>query len=216
MDKSTFLTPKHSRKNCAVCGERIAGSALKCIHCDSFLDWRRHLQFSTSVLALLVALVSVTATTAPALHGIWKGNNSAIEVGGLVSKGRPAPGSLVIRVANNGTRMPMKADAYIDVGEVRTSFGVDVTQSMPGKVGEWPVSLLSFSKASESALIDQLVIMLDKQIGRTGFDDGCRIKVLVTNFDNSVTTSTGHCRYIDLFNYVNVAQRMYPLPTEEN
>jgi len=50
---------------CLVCREPIRIGAKKCIHCDSFLDWRRWLGISQTTLALLVALVSVVAASGP-------------------------------------------------------------------------------------------------------------------------------------------------------
>lgn len=52
---------------CSVCREPIQDGARKCVHCDSFLDWRRWLGLSQTTLALLVAFVSVVAASAPRL-----------------------------------------------------------------------------------------------------------------------------------------------------
>ncbi len=52
---------------CPVCGEPISPKALKCIHCDSYLDWRRFLIVGNTALALVIALVSV-ATTAVTVY----------------------------------------------------------------------------------------------------------------------------------------------------
>jgi hypothetical protein len=54
-----------SSKACRVCGEEIKAAARKCIHCDSFQDWRANLGISTTALSLVVALVSVLATAIP-------------------------------------------------------------------------------------------------------------------------------------------------------
>lgn len=57
-------------KPCRVCGETIVASARKCIHCDSWQDWRAELGVSSQVLALLVALVSVTAPLITAVDSV--------------------------------------------------------------------------------------------------------------------------------------------------
>ncbi len=44
---------------CKICKEKIHKYALKCTHCGSFQNWRRHLGLSTSFLSILVALISV-------------------------------------------------------------------------------------------------------------------------------------------------------------
>ena len=59
------MTRSTSTKVCTTCGEEIAASARKCIHCDTWQDWRRYLVFSNTVLALLVALISVATVAAP-------------------------------------------------------------------------------------------------------------------------------------------------------
>ena len=53
------------RVSCAVCRESILYGARKCTHCDSFQDFRRWINISSSVLALLVALVSVLSVVLP-------------------------------------------------------------------------------------------------------------------------------------------------------
>jgi len=55
---------------CTVCKSEINSGAKKCIHCNSFLDWRRFLHFNTIVISLLVALISVISATAPVLKSI--------------------------------------------------------------------------------------------------------------------------------------------------
>lgn len=55
-------------KKCLYCGESIAVSAKKCIHCDSFQDWKRHLSVGNSALALLVALASVITLSLPGIQ----------------------------------------------------------------------------------------------------------------------------------------------------
>lgn len=44
---------------CVVCKEKIKQSAIKCTHCDSYQNWRRHLGLSSSLLSIIVALFSV-------------------------------------------------------------------------------------------------------------------------------------------------------------
>lgn len=47
-------------KVCFQCCNEIPANAKICTACSSFQNWRRHLNFSSTVLALLVALVSVS------------------------------------------------------------------------------------------------------------------------------------------------------------
>lgn len=52
---------------CKQCSEPIPAGAKLCRHCHSHQDWRRHLNISSTVLALLVALVSVLSAGVPVL-----------------------------------------------------------------------------------------------------------------------------------------------------
>lgn len=65
---------------CSTCHEPIFPGARKCVHCDSYQDWRRHLSMGSSVLALLVALVSVIALSAPMFVQLATPKNSKVEV----------------------------------------------------------------------------------------------------------------------------------------
>lgn len=58
---------EEKKSRCKVCREEISLGAKKCVHCDSFQTWRRHLNFSSTVLSLLVALVSVSGIAFPAI-----------------------------------------------------------------------------------------------------------------------------------------------------
>jgi hypothetical protein len=83
MAKKNITEPEsnHSESNsanCVVCFEKIHPRAKKCIHCDSFQDWRRHINFGSTVLALLVALVSVLSLSIPVLKDALTIPNSKI------------------------------------------------------------------------------------------------------------------------------------------
>lgn len=59
-------------KPCRVCGEDIKASAQKCIRCDSYQDWRGRLGLSSTVLALLVALISVITNGVPIISAAFE------------------------------------------------------------------------------------------------------------------------------------------------
>lgn len=66
---------------CRVCKEEIKQGSNKCIHCGSFQDWRRYINFSNTVLALLVALASVLSWGIPAVKEALKADKSEIVFG---------------------------------------------------------------------------------------------------------------------------------------
>ena len=52
---------------CRHCRLLISTGAALCYKCGNYQNWRRYLSFSTSILALLVALLSVASTALPAI-----------------------------------------------------------------------------------------------------------------------------------------------------
>ena len=60
-----------TRHPCIVCQEPIRNGATKCIKCDSYQNWRRYLDFSATILALLIALISTISLSAPALKNLF-------------------------------------------------------------------------------------------------------------------------------------------------
>lgn len=65
---------------CVACRTEIEDEASKCVHCDSFQNWRRHLNISTSVLSLLVALTSVSAIVVPKIVETFHTPRSQLEI----------------------------------------------------------------------------------------------------------------------------------------
>jgi hypothetical protein len=53
--------------DCRVCKQEIKVGARKCIHCESYQDWRRHIGLGNNVLALLVALLSILTVLIPVI-----------------------------------------------------------------------------------------------------------------------------------------------------
>lgn len=75
------VEPHKSKGNtCRVCNERIEIGAKKCIHCSSFQDWRRYLNLSSTMLALIVALISVLSISIPILKESFESENSYITI----------------------------------------------------------------------------------------------------------------------------------------
>jgi hypothetical protein len=92
-----------------VCGEEIAATAKKCIHCVSELNWRRHISFSTTTFALITALVAVVGTVGPSIKSLFEYrdaflNFTFIGAGSVrtVQDGRPTNGSVILLGSNEG------------------------------------------------------------------------------------------------------------------
>ncbi|MBV1959276.1 MAG: hypothetical protein KUG53_00955 [Pseudomonadales bacterium] len=74
------LKENKERVRCRICMSEIEDGALKCIHCGGFQDWRGGINLSQSVLALIIALVSILSVTAPPVLAWYKGTSSNIDV----------------------------------------------------------------------------------------------------------------------------------------
>lgn len=79
-NQSNAPSPKPVGNACRVCKQPIALGAKKCIHCESFQDWRRYLNLSSTVLALIVALVSVLSISFPIIKESFQIDNSNITI----------------------------------------------------------------------------------------------------------------------------------------
>src|SRR4029450_9517847 len=100
MTSAHLNNPVPSTSPCEVCREPIRLKAKKCIHCDSFQDWRRYLNMSSTVLALLVALGTVSSAALPGLVAIFTPSFSSVSVVERGFKGN----QLEFQLHNAGTK----------------------------------------------------------------------------------------------------------------
>lgn len=108
MADSVSINPP-SKVECIVCREQIFAGAKKCIHCDSHQDWRRFVFFSNTVLALLVALVSVSATALPEINRLLTIKYSSTHLSKRGIKGN----GIEILANNSGTEDSSFLDASL-------------------------------------------------------------------------------------------------------
>ncbi len=78
-----------SNPRCLACKHEIEPGATKCVHCESFQNWKRHLQFSSTVLSLLIALFSVAGLTIPVLVKTFQSEKAEVKVQILKAVIRP-------------------------------------------------------------------------------------------------------------------------------
>jgi hypothetical protein len=100
MSDTVLPTEPADTKPCKVCGEEIKKTALKCIHCDSYQDWRGSLNLSQTVLALLIALITVATAMIPVISDALLTKNSAMVI---VFQGATDK-AITFLVSNTGTR----------------------------------------------------------------------------------------------------------------
>lgn len=94
---------KPEKIRCEICKEKIEYGADKCIHCDSYQGtWRRLLDFSNTILALLVALVSVSGVMIPVIFDACARKDSDVRVRFLSTSSHHD--ELWLLATNRGTR----------------------------------------------------------------------------------------------------------------
>ncbi|HEV3236124.1 MAG TPA: hypothetical protein VGZ25_03995 [Gemmataceae bacterium] len=104
-------------KLCLTCAEPIRKAALKCRFCGSYQDWRRRLPISSTILALIVALVSVIGSTAPVVVGLFRAKTAAFRFSppefsqGVVTVTASNVGSLPARLSYAAITIPQKRGA---------------------------------------------------------------------------------------------------------
>ena len=123
------------KKRCLVCQEEILFGSRKCIHCDSFQDWRRKINLGNSVLSLMVALISVIGLTFPAIMNSLKKDGSSVEVTLLkIPDEIRGDGLGDVYPSLNAEKHEMKY--VIDLDFLATNSG-----NRPGRIGEGMLSI---------------------------------------------------------------------------
>jgi hypothetical protein len=170
---------ERSAGECSTCFKPIDPRARKCTECDSYQDWRRHLQIGSSVLALFVALISVIALATPMLAPFLTSKDSNI----VVSLEGFHGGKAYLMATNSGNRAgTVSAISLLIRGERKgevseTELGaleLEPTIVRPGDSRQLmaPVSGFALDMA-EIALYDELMLK-----GRWDL----RVKVTYRNF----------------------------------
>jgi len=94
-----------ARVSCPVCREPIIAGARKCINCKSDLvGWRRYLSVSVPTLALITALISVIASSAPAIRSLFAPSDARMHLTFLGGGDRQPYREEVLLASNNGTK----------------------------------------------------------------------------------------------------------------
>lgn len=90
----------------------MPSAAPKCVTCESYQGWRRHISMSTTMVALLTALVSVLSIAVPPMLRALQPDNSKISV---AFGGDDEEGAFYLLAINVGNRPGTLAEVSIDV-----------------------------------------------------------------------------------------------------
>ncbi len=100
-------------KLCIECKFGIHPEAKKCVHCQSRQDWRRFFDFSSTILSLLIALLSVLGLSMASIVGALSDVDAKVRVNLLATRvdhlryGDKAMRSLVATIwVTNGGKLP--------------------------------------------------------------------------------------------------------------
>jgi hypothetical protein len=151
---------------CLVCREDIQEGAKKCIHCDSYQDWRRYFSVGTVVLSLLIALFSVLTTLIPVVLDAFHTPRAKLEFKVLECK----VDGVRVRVRNTGDQL-----TAVSGGEVRLHRGGGAVE--PG----WALKPAGGAKTIFPGKQSEFRLALDSSDGllprARGDGDECRYQV---------------------------------------
>ena len=129
--KDYKLNNNTNEKLCIVCGKKIPVSAKKCTECNSFQNWRRYIHFSSTVLALIVALISVLTASVPILKETLKSDNSQITI--LPQTYDENKKEYIFIVANSGTKAGgISAGYFVIPPSIVNNMFFQIVFSFPG------------------------------------------------------------------------------------
>ena len=199
-------TASKSSKLCRVCANSIPAQASYCTHCESFQNWRRHLQLGQATLPMLVALVAVLSTLVPPAMQLLSRPNSRLVVSGLSA----SAGALNLTFSNLGDR-PAVIDqvvlAYAVPQASRSSQMLPMTFAAPDDPVVVPseVRKLVLSVTGDKAAIESSWL----PAAATLYDQPCTVSVGSTAFDGTASDAKliAGCRDIlgTLFSGMNSA-----------
>ena len=116
--------PDSETHRCPACGEQIWDQATKCRHCGTDFSWRRYLSFSNTTLALITALISVIASSAPAINLLLTPENSTLT--SVFSNVSTSGETLSMLLSNSGRRTGVvnRVNVAIIYGVNRKEFSI--------------------------------------------------------------------------------------------
>jgi hypothetical protein len=165
-------------KRCRVCAEPINANARVCINCSSYQGWFSGLGISTSVLAVLTALISVATVAIPILQNAITPKNSSL----TFSLQGASSDVISILVTNSGIRPGTVGEGVLWI-----------TDQLPFKEGDPQVRLRIYGggvssgeiiEPGKSALINYELVK-DEPAPIESFDAynmNCDLDILSTSF----------------------------------
>ena len=172
---------------CKLCKEEIKKNAIVCVHCGSYQNWKRYLNFSSILLSLVIAGFTVFGFTYPYLKEKLQPPKTELKAT-LMGTSKDY---LYLLVSNTGNRPGSIKDIYF------TDYGVSKELKRPGRsLNFLSISLVEFEiiKPSESQII-KISIKNAPLVFPEYLDDAklnkyksvCRLRIDAVAFDGSLT-----------------------------
>lgn len=141
------MTKNDERKSCVICGSAINLGAIKCVECGSFQDWRRHLSWSNTTLALVVAIItSATALFQALFGGDEIGSNLATSVQAAKDN------QFIVNVVNSGDRPATLISAQLGIIEKEENMDEE-RRLLSGYLPLYPIDLNFVYRDGQSGFV---------------------------------------------------------------
>ncbi|OCK59855.1 hypothetical protein [Bradyrhizobium sp. LMTR 3] len=139
-------------KRCKVCAEPINEKAVKCIHCQAEQSWaRQRLGFSSTILSLLVALITVLTAAVPVVRDSITSKNSNLIFSFQAANDRV----ISVLASNTGVRPGSIGSSYLHMNQKR-NYGLRVSGVDSARVVEPGKSeLIALTRDSRPIFADE-------------------------------------------------------------
>lgn len=200
-------------KLCVACAEPIKATALKCIRCGAYQDWRRYSEYVQPWVPYLVAIISAVAVFFTYMSQIIHTPDSMLELSSphvindearfIVANAGDRPGVVEQAYISMTLRNPSGKSYYFQSVHAIPPEQVDIIK--PGEQRSYQLRLTDRPTSTEfdsdfSGLL-KLLRQTDAQMfERTG---ACRFSIDVRNFRSGRKHIDSPIRCIDLAAYVN-------------
>lgn len=130
---------------CWACRQSLTDKQIVCLKCNSWQNWRRHLNLSNTTLSLIVAILALASVLIQNAEEIWIKWFPRYEIAatGFVSRINYPSGryefGIVAYVENIGTAnitLPISISCLVETGDGSVRIGLGTTSNIAVKVGE--------------------------------------------------------------------------------
>jgi hypothetical protein len=182
--------PLLHKKKCKQCCSEIEFNSVKCPVCQSFQDWRSHLNFSSSVLALLVALISVTGAVGPTIISMFEPEESKV----VLNFQRIGPDRLILLATNSGNKPGILGGSRLTI-KMEDENGTGSEWGIPMDVGRGTQTIINKDSILEISLFQSGKPLGDLIINKDTSEEDykklnsgeCDLQVNAIQFDGAIT-----------------------------